>query len=68
MAKKPDTDFVIRYTNKDIVERIAALENKIDSHLFNSSERSDTNRKLIYASFAFTMFVLGLIIKHYIGG
>lgn len=55
-------EFLVSYSNKDIIDRLEKIEVKLD----NALERGHTNRKLIYAGFGFTMAVLGIVVGHLI--
>jgi len=66
-----DNGFVVRYTNKDIMEKLQNIEDQIRE--FKEYKKSCLNqhvvgRRLAYYGFAFTFSVLCFLIGHLMGG
>ena len=59
-----DDSFVVRYTNKDIMEKLEEISSKVD----DAVPKIKINSRLIKYSFVFTSTVLSFLIGHIMGG
>jgi len=64
------SNFTVKYTNRDIMDKIGNLEVgilEVKGILSKGKGKIRANRKMIYASFGFTFAVLVLLVKFLIG-
>jgi len=63
-SKKDDNGFVVRYTNKDIMDKL----NEIHEAQQVTNGKVKMHSKLNYAGFSFTFAVLMILVSHFVGG